>query len=390
MGITGSDTNLHEERLEFTLLRVDIGVADDCTVHPPGAEIFSSGSSFIRDSISFCVGGQEWKLRRLVAYGDEFLPADTAYHRAEKERVQYTCNPRVKHAMLEVPIGGISQEDAEETADNIGWLLGLAFGQRVAWNQVGIRKNHIRRTIKARSISLPEEASVKQPIRNQGEHEIRMFLEAAYPVFLQDPEWWKITLHWFSLACEITTVEVSGMIHSMLLDRISSRVLDGHSFGKLIGEDLGECLTDPSRRKKLVEDLTGVMQQPAESWTDELSGKLIQKISEWNNTPSYPKKIATVYEIVGLLPPPKMVIDARHTLMHVGSLPKAVKKEISAYHRDIHQSIVVLLLRMLRYEGSFFVPDRGICSMRDFVALAENSLDILKQEFPQADHPTPR
>ncbi len=131
------------------------------------------------------------------------------------------------------------------------------------------------------------------------------------------------------------------------------------------------------------------MQQPAESWTDELSGKLIQKISQWNNTPSYPKKIATVYEIVGLLPPPKMVIDARHTLMHVGSLPKAVKKEISAYHRDIHQSIVVLLLRMLRYEGSFFVPDRGICSMRDFVALAENSLDILKQEFPQADHPTP-
>jgi hypothetical protein len=361
-----STSDLHSERFEFSLRRVDIGVADDFTVHPPGAEPFSIGSSCIRDSISFTLGGHPWRLRRLVSYEGDCLPADTAYYHAAQKGERFQGDLKLKHAMLEIPTRAIKQSEAAEMAFDIGWLLGLALGQRVTWCEVGIRKNHFRRIVKARNVSLPQEASVQQPLSNQGERQLGKFLETAYPVFCEDKEWWEITLHWFALACESSTVEVSGMIYSMLLERISSRVLEGHSFGKLIGVDLDVCLSDPTRKAALAKNLTKVLQQPAASWTETHSHRLIQKIKEWNDAPSYPKKIATVFSEVGLQPPSKMVTDARHTLMHAGNLPETTRKEIRAYHRDVHQSIVVLLLAMLGHDGWLFIPDRGMCSMKQF------------------------
>lgn len=363
---TLQDADMHDERFEFTLPRVNIGLPDDSTIHPPGAPFGSPGSQFVRDIVPFSVGSATWQLRQLVLYSDNFLPADTACHRASRERGKLDCRSQAKHAILQVPTASINQSDAEDIASDLGWLLGLAFGQRVTWNQLGIRRNHQWQLLKGRSVSLPERSSGAQPLANGGEGELKGFIETAYSIYSNDRGWWKFTLHWFALACEISTVEVSAMIFSMLLDRVSSKILEGYDFGKLIGTDLAACLSSKECKNALQRNLTSLLQQSAAGWTDERSINLLNTIRDWNDKPSYPKKITTAFARLGLVPPPKSVLNARHTLMHGGQLPTPQAADISNYHYDIHQSIVLLLFSMLGYKESIFLLGRGIRPMTEF------------------------
>jgi len=348
----------HQERFEFHLPRVDIGLADEVTR--------SSNGAFARDSISFTIQGRVWKLRRLIDTDEGLLPADAAIRLAHSNGEQFKSDLKSRHAILEVPVEGLTLEEAGMTADDLGWLLGLAFGQRVTWSEVGIRRDHHRRVVKGRSITLPVKASGCQPLSNQGGREVGTFLEKAYPIYIGDPHWWKFTLHWFALAYESTTVEVSGMIHSMLLDRISSWILDGHQFEKQIGTDLDQCLSDSARKSSLAKKLNELMQRFAANWTPARTNALLGTIKGWNNSPPYKQKIATAFDQAGLQPPAAVVTDARHALMHTGSLPDLDHDFIVNYDREVHQAIVVLLLTLLGHEGMFFARDRGMQSIRQF------------------------
>lgn len=348
----------HQERFEFHIPRVNIGLADEVTHAANGA--------FARDTIQFELQGRIWRLRRPLKKGESLLPADTAFHEAQAKGESFKIDLNSDHAILEVSTDGISLEEAGTTADDIGWLLGMAFGQRVTWSEVGVRKNHHRRILRGRSITLPAKASRFQPLSNQAGREVAIFLEQAYPVFIKDRQWWMFTLHWFALAYESTTVEVSGMIHSMLLDRISSWILDGHEFEKQIGMDLGECLSDSVRRSELSKELNDLMQRFAAKWTPARTEALVGTIKGWNNSPPYKKKIATAFGLIGLKPPPPVVTDARHTLMHTGSLPELDHDYIVNYDREVHLSIVILLLTIFGHDGMFFARDRGMLLIREF------------------------
>ena len=346
------------ERFEFHLPRVNIGVADGITRSPEGA--------FPRDTISFTLEGHIWKLRCLVDTGEALLPPDVAMQEAKAKGTPFKADLKSDHAILEIPTVVISQAEAEETANSIGWLLGLALGQRVTWSEIGIRKSGHRRMVKARTISLPTKASGCQPINNQAGGEITTFLETAYPIFIKDQQWWKFTLHWFALAYENSTVEVSGMIPSMLLDRISSWRVEGHAFEKQIGTDLDECLSDPARKAELGKELGETMQRFAKNWNPDRTESLLGVIRGWNNSPSFKKKLSTAFALAGLKPPPPLLTRARNALMHTGSLPDLNHDYIVNYDREVHQSIVVLLLSILNYDGMFFARDRGMFSIRDF------------------------
>lgn len=343
---------------EFWVPHVKFGQGDHFTRHnyPDGGAIQTA------DHIKFIVDGAEWTIRTLVEIDGVYLPAPQARElQLESGAGRIHFNPS-GHCALQVESSKLTREKAELTATNICWLLHLAFAQRVAWAELRVRNGSNCSFVCRRGFAFPNAPSRTPVLRNWLDGQIKTFLEAAYPVLLQQPKWWHVTLNWFSVAAENSALESSSMIYCMLFDRISSHLLDGFEFPKQISDQLTTCLQNDDRRTEMANRLGQLLSEYTANWTNERSKALVDKIEEWNKSPSYPKKIAEAFKTVGLTPPSGKLLKRRHTLMHDGGL-KLKPEDALEFLFDLHQHITSLMLSMLGYRGKFFTLGRGEVQM---------------------------
>ena len=158
----------------------------------------------------------------------------------------------------------------------------------------------------------------------------------------------------------------------MLLDRVSTHVLKDHDFGKLIGDDLAVFLESPDNKENLASSFSKTLQTIEPNWDVDRSRALVNMVKGWNNSPSYPKKIETTCNLLKIKGLSKSLLTTRHELLHGGKV-KAEPDEALERYKEFNLHILVLLLRLLEYEGNFYSPGQSQeCEMASFKASETN------------------
>jgi hypothetical protein len=175
---------------------------------------------------------------------------------------------------------------------------------------------------------------------------------------MEDEKWWRETLNWFSIAATYGALESSSMIFCMLFDRISSRLLTGHKFQKQIGDDLDAYLESDETKDCLAEEFNRILSEVSPSWNIDRSKALVAEVKKWNDSPPYAKKSAIAFGLLDLKAPDAKMLKRRNRLMHDGGLnldsPEAIE-----FLLDLNEQILVVLLAMLKFDGTFFMAGRG-------------------------------
>ena len=355
------------EHFEFILPFVDFGQGDRPTrVNFPNGGIWQPF-----DHLAFNIGSGEWTLRNLYEIDHVlYTTKEAAARKMENPKLSELVLKPSAHSLLQAP-AGVGAEEAESTATRICWLLHLAFAQPVAWSEMRVRAEGKSRFVLRRSFAFPSKVAASSPLRNWGDRTLKLYLEGAYPEFEVAETWWSETMNWYSIATEHLALESSSMIFCMLLDRMSSKLLNGHTYAKQIGDDLDRFLEDESNQKKLAGTFGGIMKPLSSGWEDYRSNEMVKILKGWNDSPSYGKKISIAFGLVGLKEPSRKMLGHRHKLMHEGGL-KLKGEEAVNFLLDLNEQILVLLFAMLNYRGKFFLTGRGARFMADF-ALDEAS-----------------
>lgn len=341
------------DRYEFVLPNVDYGISDLMTTDPLDWKDGTQLRTQFEDRCEFIVEGIVWTLRKLYAVGDKLIPGDIMVSRNLK-------GERTTHAMLHVPANSICLESAEQTADDIGWLLELALAQRVSWFQSQSRLGTASTLLRRRGVPLASEPNKNSPLRNLRDGKIKTFIESAFPIFRRDPQWWRVTLNWYAIAHENAVIEVSGAIFSILLDRVSGFLLRGAVFEKQIDKSLDENLggKNSDKWKTACAAITETVRRFCPAWTEDRSASLLREIRRWNDTPSYANKIRTALKDLPVQEPDRRFTDPRHVLLHEGEL-RVDGISTRDYYLGINELITTLLLATLEYRGSFYLLGVG-------------------------------
>lgn len=348
------------ELFEFFLPNVDFGTGDlftELTFERPGD---TPATMKIRDKIDFELAGVQWTLRPAYAWDGGMLPADAALNQKVAQHRQHESLTKLPHCYLQVSQSQLSKEQASEMADDISWLLQGALGQKVGWDELRVRCAGAAEAtlLQQRAVAIATTVSHNSPISNQGDGSLKRFLENAYPIFLQKPQWWRITLDWFAQAYETPVIQVTGLIFSMLLDRMTTFLLKGVAFEKQIDATLEAKLKEGApERLALADTLDASLKALTAKWTPARTNAIIEKVSEWNDQPSYPAKIKRVFQDKGLPVPDGAILVHRHTLAHNGELKNGT--EPGEYFRKITDIGTTLILKTLGYTGPYFALGTG-------------------------------
>ena len=343
---------------EFFLPHVDFGLGK----LPTKWRTISGQESWIVDTLEFTIAEKVWGLRKLVRYDDNLHPADVAASLAAKAKTNFALPKLEQMCALQVSNASWNIQEATEVADDICWMLCVGLGQRVVWTEVGLRDGEIYSVLNARSVNTTTSANRGGPIRDSGDHEIRNFLEGFHPIYRANAEWWRVTSDWFAIARESNVVQVSGLVASMLLDRIGEFCLTNHHFPKQIDAVLKTDLSKGSAGRRAFASLIDALMKVTISPNWQKTEALVDKIQEWNDKPPYPAKVNAVFANFGLTPPSSVTLKNRSSLAHVGELSSKTK-DIAAYHDEIVEMITSLLLKMADYHGPYFVPGAGMRQM---------------------------
>ena len=285
--------------------------------------------------------------------GDVVLRAGIAQRRLQEAR------PFVAVCALQVSAEKLSQDAASKLADDICWLLQLALGQKVAWVELGRREDTAYTLLQRRSVNAPSRVSKNRPLYNYGDEVLKRYLDTAYPIYVKDESWWRVTLDWFAIAYENSVVEVTGLVFSMLLERITKFLLKTQNFPKQIDDSLDEKLNVEIGAKEgaLLVALDQAFGTVTSKWSRDRSVALLGTIKEWNQGPSYAAKIKTLFEQFGLCSPSGKFLKNRSSLAHEGELKS--NTDPSEYHQQITNLVTSLLLKTAGYSGRYFVLGLG-------------------------------
>ena len=143
----------------------------------------------------------------------------------------------------------------------------------------------------------------------------------------------------------------------MLLDRISRFLLAGIAFEKQIDEGLDKKLASGAPERVVLENsLTEIFEGLTTKWTPERTSGIVNTVLMWNNEPSYPIKIKSMFQEKGLAEPSKKTLQNRHSLAHEGELKSVGASE---YFTSITLSVTGLVLKTLGYSGNYFILGIG-------------------------------
>ncbi|HEY5704168.1 MAG TPA: hypothetical protein VIS96_01185 [Terrimicrobiaceae bacterium] len=219
----------------------------------------------------------------------------------------------------------------------------VPMGQKVSWKQLTRRNGAEEDFIQERGVSVATRPSRRRPIPNEGSGELKTFIETAYTVYKADPQWWRVTLDWFAFALENPIVEVAGLIHSILLDRLTSKEFYKSDCPAQIDAHLPIVLKSGSQERiKIEASLTEIFRAVAPGWTPERSHDISEAVIRWNNEPKYKLKIAAVFDNLGLPRPDNKTLANRGRLAHAGEL--WANADPASFHLQIGRHITMLCL----------------------------------------------
>jgi len=315
------------------------------------------GNAFVRDHIPFTCGGRQWRLRRLYAIGERLVSAPQGFRlKAGDPGISFADSP---HAALETEAELSLRPDLDSVATDLCWILQMARGSQLRWTEVRVEEGTTTQFLQSRPNSRLPIWDGGSPIKNSSDGALRIFLESAWPIFQAQRDWWRITSDWFAWAHATATIEVSGLICSMLLERTTEFIVCEMNLPRQIDPALDPVLAvDTPARAALATEMTALWRRYSTLWPDQQSQSLINTVQQWNNSPSYQNQIRLAFQRYHLEPPPSSLLANRHSLAHDGMLSSRTQ-DPGRYLSDIIGTVVGLILRMLNYSGNYFVLGRG-------------------------------
>lgn len=296
--------------------------------------------------IRFYCSGREWSLR------DDAFEHWNCMSRADKQRVLLSGTLSTT-ALTDKPEAEL--QEIAKIADEVTFLLSFALARDVKWvafSCIAPPNVLIKDFSRFLCVSTYDTGGFA-PLGNWTPGQLRGFLENAYTRYLTDREWWERTLNLFSQVFDTRAADLRAIILNIVLDRASTWILREKKLDSQIEAGLNTKLDSAEFKGKLQGLLAGL----TEKWSFQRTEKLVETIKQWNSSPSFPKKIALAYQEVQLEPPKGRMLSNRHLLLHIGDPPS--DGTIFEYSLELECSVLMLLLRLLNYEGQFFHPFFG-------------------------------
>jgi hypothetical protein len=339
---------------EFQLPHVDFGTPDLFTDNG----IDGPGRLAVRDRIEFHLGGVPWTLRKLLRLGDEAVTAPEAF-----AAVNAGAAPGWKistHARLQVSSDHLSATAASHVAEDICWLLQLPMGQTVTWQLLRHQQIDHFPGAPVRGVLPPSAPSKNKPMPNSDVVKLATYLENAYPIFLSNADWWRVTLDWFATMQTASAIQPAGLLGSMLLERCTELILMNEKYPEQIAPGVAAKLSSGApERKRVKAKLDAVFREElTPEWADHRTEAILSSLKGWNAAPPYKKRISIAFERFGLAAPPRSMLENRDRLVHGGTMHENTT-DLSEYYAAVSSAVIALLGRMLGYKGGFYVLGKG-------------------------------
>jgi len=246
---------------------------------------------------------------------------------------------------------GESQATLEPSADAIAMLISFATCRDVAafkCSRVSGDGKNIQPKLRSTKIHLYSEGG-SPLINNSTPGELRSFLERAYPILQENPQWWLASLDIFVQARMNSFMEIRSALLNILLDRVSGFYPENRQGGEIDELDVTK-LSEVAFKEKVTTLLTEVCPK----WTLDFTEKMVVSyLANCNAKPSFAKGIQRVCGINNLPAPTGAFLSTRNKLLHEGTLsPK--NGDAKAYMTQLDWLAARVLMRMLGYEGNYF------------------------------------
>lgn len=329
---------------EFFLPNVDFGLGDSRTIigQPAG-----TAQPFVLDKIEFSAGGFAWTLRKLYRHEKQCLAADELNDRVLKGEQIDGPPKQCPHSLLQATASEV--ERVEEVADQICWLLNLALAQSVAWTKRDEVVGGVRSFKRARSVRIASFPNANRPLANDGNRCLKSYLEGAYPGFMKDADWWRVTLDWYTESRASSILQLRGLMSSIILERAANRILKGQPLPEQIATGLDKKLTDEAGALLAKFD-EFLKRELTPGWQTHRSSALLQVIKGWNKSQPFKAKVQNSFGQLGLTPPDSTILAPRDTLAHKGEI-ELDDDEFAQYHSEISYAATAILMKMLDYQG---------------------------------------
>lgn len=339
-------------RLAFRIPHLSIHFYDQVT-----EKTFKNGAYFGDcDHAALHLNNHQWILRDCYKTpADDIIPLDIYVETQNKSPEK---EDKTNHSLLEIELSSPDElEMIEKEATIICCLLGIAKGRRIMWDSLWQIDEGIVNFCKTSHLTASTNKNDASIIPDNPDCYLYDFIEKAYTEYKKSPEWWDNILWNFTLSNELSIIETSGMIQSILLERICSEIYPSLSSNTpQIGNGITECLNDEEKKKKLTSELHELFEKREPNWTPNHSHNIIETISRWNVEPSYLKKIGEVLKYGGFSGKINAdYIRQRHQLLHTGKLNLSqVDGSMIDYFANTSLYTTSLVLAMLNYKGFFF------------------------------------
>lgn len=304
--IHDDEQNCPGELWEAFLRKITVGRSDDYSEGECGCSL---------DTISFRINGEEWTIKTPVAVGDGVVPV-------EKAKSKFVCDE--DKVLIQAPVNIYDFKEFCCISENIATILSIGVGSVAHIEQFS------KRTRTNERILYKLQSSSRRPMGSWGalrqtiqDGIIRRYLEAAYPVYCNDPKWWNITAHWYTNLTMCGEIDGGNFYMALLFDRIYHYLKEKEPDS--INEWLQNYTVIAGKRKK---------------------NRKRQKIV-------FRQKLDYLAYRFKVDMPAKQFKEIRNNLVHEGE-PDLNYPHNMQVHEACLNALTSILLQMLNYNGGFY------------------------------------
>lgn len=323
---------------EFTLSNVQLSDADIWTDYP-----HERRRSL--DSIEFTAAGRSWRL------------TDTWHHKWKNTSKRDLSKPVMSGVLHTAFQSEDSDADMMEIVQDITEVLSIAMSRAVNWHQFTVKSDDGRgiRGYQRSAWTAGFNKHGDSPVANYAPGSLKNLLELSLPVIAGNREWYSKTLGLLNQAQIADFLDVRCSILYTLADRVSSFVV-----GKTAQAEIDTELKSRARKKPFIDELHQILSKLSpENWTQDRTNNVLGMIKDWNKRPHFAVKIQRACSQLGLPEPPKALLIPRNDLLHDGELKSRDDDNYKQYI-ELDWVILTLVLRLFRYEGTYYHRKLGI------------------------------
>jgi hypothetical protein len=295
---------------------------------------------FLHDTIRFTAQGRDWDL---IDHRQMLEPA-------ARDKLDQSFEAVVTSTLQTPWQEGDKVETVGGIAEGITALLSIAMSRRVCWLEIvrvdaaGQQREGLARATWTAGASEGGIAVIDQ--RDTGE--IRAFVESAYPKYIERPDWWQETIGIFLHAQIVTVLNAKAILLNVLLEKLATLVV-GTKFPCQIAENLDQIVDGQT----FIDALQATFASFIKGWPIERTQKVIGTIKGWNAGPDLPVKVQQACKALDLEEPAKKLIKPRNPILHQGIM-RVDYKNLGDYWTDLDALILLMILRLLGYDGVFY------------------------------------